>query len=139
MSKIFDNIESTFISFSQDICSRIDSSALSKRLNRLKPPNADPPKTLIQPNPAETAHHARSSTSRIIPELRAVVDVLKARLNSTKALKNVSRPCTRIKPDPREVLSPGKYHHHTSSTGGFGFGKSPRLHDSIDHQINGIF
>lgn len=76
------------------------------------------------------------TNTKIIPELRAVVDILKNRLNSTTELTLVSRPCTRYKADNREVISPGKYHRHVSSTGGHEFSKSPRLHDTIAHQLS---
>ena len=76
---------------------------------------------------------------KIIPELRAAVDILKSRLNDSSEEKSISRPSTRLKVDRLDSVSPGFYHRPSHSTGGWEFSKVARLEDSITHQISGIY
>ena len=133
MAKASDILDASLLSYTQDVCSRIDSSLLSRRINRLNPC------FLTEARPATQSAKVRAakpSKSKIIPELRALVDLIKNRLKSTTELKMVSRPCTRMRLNNHEALSPGKYHRFTVSTGGNEFSKSPRLQDYIEHQIS---
>jgi hypothetical protein len=119
----------------KDLCSRIDSSPLSKRINRLNPAK------LKEQRPGSSIAKTRSKQSskkKIIPELRGAVDVLRTRLASPLEFKSVTRPSTRMQIDCRDTVSPGRYHRQYYSIGGYEFGKSPRLNDTIDHQLSSI-
>ncbi|OMJ96184.1 hypothetical protein SteCoe_369 [Stentor coeruleus] len=135
MAKTFDFDSLSSLSLTYDICSSIDNSYLTKRISRLNPYFLFETKSRTKSIKHKKKGPSDTNT-KIIPELRAVVDILKNRLNSTTELTLVSRPCTRYKADNREVISPGKYHRHVSSTGGHAFSKSPRLHDTIAHQLS---
>lgn len=135
MSKTFDFDDLSSLSLTHDVCTRIDNSYLTKRISRLNPC------LIVESRPKTQSSKYRgkipnSIDKKIIPELRAAVEILKTRLNSTSELKLVSRPCTRYKLDNREVISPGKYHKVSASNGGHEFSKSPRLQDAIYHQIS---
>ena len=115
----------------QDICTQIDNSELSRRIDRLKPSS---------PRPRTQSVVKRVKAKfKIIPELRAAVDILKSRLNDSSEEKSISRPSTRLKVDRLDSVSPGFYHRPSHSTGGWEFSKVARLEDSISHQISGIY
>jgi hypothetical protein len=131
MSKNLDLSDLSSFFKPQNICSQIDSSELSRRINRLKPSNSKKrPQT-------ESVLKREKKNFSMIPELKVAVEVLKSRLNQVSHQKSVSRPCTRLKVERLDSVSPGVYHKPSHSTGGWEFSKVPRLEDSITHQISG--
>lgn len=135
MSKAFSFDDTHPLILTYDICTSIDNSYLTKRLSRLNPSFLFD----VKPRTQSTKHRSKVSSeakTKIIPELRAAVDILKTRLNSTSELKDLSRPCTRYRLGSSDAISPGKYYKSTSSTGGYEFSKSPRLDEAIIHNIS---
>ena len=131
MSKSIEITDLSAFFFTQDICKSIDTSYISKRISSLYDP-----KHFFESRPQtqKVEHRVRRQRMKIIPELRGAVDILKARISSGTEIKGLSRPCTRLKIESRDIISPGKYYRPSVSTGGHEFSQSPRLSSSIQHK-----
>ncbi|OMJ78813.1 hypothetical protein SteCoe_21297 [Stentor coeruleus] len=135
MSKALSFDEAHPLILTYDICESIDNSYLTKRLSRFNPSFL----FNVKPRAHSTKQKNKvicETKTKVIPELRAAVDILKARLNSSVELKDLTRPCTRYRLNSNDAISPGKYYKSISSTGGYEFSKSPRLDEAIMHSIS---
>lgn len=126
-------LELKFLMLPRNICETIDNSELTRRISKLMPVSLkERPKTQSKERKLERPKY------KIIPELRTAVEILRTRIKQNNEEKTISRPCTRIKVERADSVSPGSYHKTCLSTGGYEFSKVPRLDDSIEHQISGI-
>ena len=121
-----------FFNSTIDPVTSINSSLLTRQIERLKPDSLKTPR----PQTGSVSRPTSYKRPKIATELRAAVDILKFRLTEKIKIKRVAQPSTRLKFQSSNSLSPDKYHQKSSSTGGFEFNKSPRMQEPVDHKLN---